>query len=247
MNGMIDRKLNIKWIIAGGISVQTLTKELIELMIRSGCVLFNLAIETASSRLLKKIRKPLTLKMVEDRIVDLRTFDDAYIVGFFMVGFPDETEEEFFKTISYGKNLDLDWVLFSCVQPYPGTELYNDAFQNNLISKDIEKDFEKLSWRYSVLKTQYLTKELIEKESYLANLERNFVNNRNLNNGNVDQAIRDFRWVVELVPDHAVGYHSLARAYKKKGDNKLSEYYRDLVKKNMTKKNMDYFENLKIN
>ena len=54
---------------------------------------------------------------------------------------------------------------------------------------------------------------------YEFNIGVNFINNPNLNGGNLDRAIRDFYHIgCELVPGHAMAMYCLSKAYEKKGD-----------------------------
>ena len=56
------------------------------------------------------------------------------IHGDFIVGLPGETRETIRKTIDFAKKLDNETIQVSIAHPYPGTEFYNYAEKNNLIS-----------------------------------------------------------------------------------------------------------------
>jgi hypothetical protein len=61
-------------------------------------------------------------------------------------------------------------------------------------------------------------------------LEINFIKNKNLNGGNLDRAIRDFDAVVKFIhKDHAIAHYALAKAYCRKGDDKLVRQHMDRV------------------
>ena len=60
------------------------------------------------------------------------------VVGFFMLGFPGETEGDIMKTIELACSLDLKNVSFAFCQPLPGTEM------NRMFPKPIKAD-----WHYS--------------------------------------------------------------------------------------------------
>ncbi len=248
-SGMIKRGIKVKWMSAGGLQLNTIDTDLTEIMLESGCTLFNLAIESGSKKTLKKIRKPLQLDSVEEKIDIIRRFENrypVYIEGYFLFGFPDETEEDFRETISFARRLDLDWRMLSCVQPFPGTELYNDALEKGLIPADLEENFGNFSYQKLYLKTNYLNEELIEKEVYLLNIESNFLNNRNLQMGNYKQAIRDFEWVLELVPDHAIARYCLYVAHKKNRDLEKANTELINIEKYLTPVNKSYFDHFNI-
>ena len=56
------------------------------------------------------------------------------IHGDFIVGLPGETRESIRKTIDFAKKLDNETIQVSIAHPYPGTEFYDYAKKNDLIS-----------------------------------------------------------------------------------------------------------------
>jgi anaerobic magnesium-protoporphyrin IX monomethyl ester cyclase len=226
-DGIIERGWKIRWTAAGGLSVASLNRDIIEKMHKSGILGFNLGIESGCKATLKRIRKPVELKRTREVIRMIRGYDDTYIIGFFMIGFPFETQENIDETLEFARTLDLDWILFLSPQPYPGTSFYDDCVRQNYISAN-EFNFEDLTLHRTHFNTQNFDLRVMEDKLYLANLESNFLNSRNLKNGNLDQAIRDFQWVIEMVPDHAIAFHCLSKAYFKKG---LKEAAEDALKK----------------
>ena len=86
------------------------------------------------------------------------------IAGNFMIGYPDETKEEIFKTINYAKNRmseGLDASNFFLVMPLPGTKLFDYAVKNNHM--DIDFDPDRMHWQKANMKnTIVASKELEE-------------------------------------------------------------------------------------
>ncbi|MCX6915854.1 MAG: radical SAM protein, partial [Verrucomicrobia bacterium] len=83
----------------------------------------SVAVETTSPRLQKLIHKHLNLEKVRSNIelmADLRIFTR----GFFMLGFPTETEEELRATIDFAVSSRLHMAGFWILNPYPGTPIY---------------------------------------------------------------------------------------------------------------------------
>ncbi|MBI5490714.1 MAG: B12-binding domain-containing radical SAM protein [Deltaproteobacteria bacterium] len=89
----------------------------------AGTYKINYAVETASPRLQKKIRKNLDLEKVREMI---RIGDRLDILGhgFFMLGFPTETEDEMRATIDYALSSRLHTANFFVVQPFEGTDIH---------------------------------------------------------------------------------------------------------------------------
>ncbi len=242
---IIDKKLDIKWT-TGGMSVCGLDEEMIELMVKSGCLIFNLAIESASKETLERIHKPVTTDEAVRVVNIIRKHRDTYVMGLFMLGFLEETEEQFFETIKFGKALKCDWTLYSCVTPFPGSELYYKAKTKEMLPENIEDDFEQLDFKSYVLNPRHLSKEFVLRERYFANLDQNFFENPNLSNGRTEIALSDFKNVIKLSPTHASAYYCIGKIYKKKGERTLARQYYRLAKENLSGLHKEYFNKLGI-
>jgi hypothetical protein len=92
-------------------------------MRRAGTNYMSFAIETASDRLQRLIGKRLRLDRAREAI---RTASELGIFcdGFFMIGFPSETEEEAGETVRFALESRLHTAKFFIVVPFPETELY---------------------------------------------------------------------------------------------------------------------------
>jgi anaerobic magnesium-protoporphyrin IX monomethyl ester cyclase len=101
-------------------------EELIDKMAAAGTKFISYAVETASPRLQKLIRKNLNLEEVF-RAIEYTTGVGIVTRGFFMIGFPTETEAEVLQTIEYAKASALCGATFFTVVYFPGTELYRIA------------------------------------------------------------------------------------------------------------------------
>jgi radical SAM superfamily enzyme YgiQ (UPF0313 family) len=101
-------------------------EELIDKMAAAGTKFISYAVETASPRLQKLIRKNLDLDKVSQAI-EYTAKAGIVTRGFFMIGFPTETEGEVIQTIEYAKASALCGAAFFTVVYFPGTELYRLA------------------------------------------------------------------------------------------------------------------------
>ena len=108
------------------IRADRMDEELAEKMAAAGTRFSSIAIETASFRLQKLIQKNLDLEKAFNTI---ELFARVGIVtrGFFMMGFPTETESEVIETIEFAKRSQLCGATFFTVVYYPGTNLYHLA------------------------------------------------------------------------------------------------------------------------
>ena len=123
MRQIIAEGIDITWCAPNGIRVDSVDAELVRLMKESGCWQVNVGIESGSPRILRQIRKGISLDAVR-RAVRLLRDGGIEVVGFFMMGFAGETREEIRQTIDLAMELPLTGASFSIYSPLPGTEDY---------------------------------------------------------------------------------------------------------------------------
>jgi radical SAM superfamily enzyme YgiQ (UPF0313 family) len=95
--------------------------------------------ESGDPQILKNIKKGATIEMALRFTENCKKLG-LVIHGDFIVGLPGETHESIRKTIDYAKRLDTETIQVSIAHPYPGTEFYDYAKKNNLISIDSMTD-----------------------------------------------------------------------------------------------------------
>ncbi len=124
LEGIANISTGLSLAFPNGIRADRVDEEFFVKAKRAGLYKTSIAIETVSARLQKKIKKYLNLEKVEDAI---RICDQLDILshGFFMLGFPTETEEEMRQTIEFAISSRLHSANFFIVTPYEGTEIYN--------------------------------------------------------------------------------------------------------------------------
>ena len=59
-------------------------------------------------------------------------------IGFFLLGFPDETREQIQQTVDLAETLPLDKFYLIMVTPLPGSKLYDYCKKNNLLYEDFD-------------------------------------------------------------------------------------------------------------
>jgi radical SAM superfamily enzyme YgiQ (UPF0313 family) len=123
------RDLKITWCCPGGIRLNTLDKELLQVMEKAGCYAFAVGIESASPRILKLMRKDLDLEQVEEKIDLIKSVTDIQITGFFIMGYPGETPEEMGQTAAFSRRLKIDKANFGSFMPLPGSANYEDLIR----------------------------------------------------------------------------------------------------------------------
>lgn len=99
-------------------------------LIESRCTHLSLGVESANNMILKKIGKGLRIEEV-DKFLDYCTGKHLKKKAFFMIGFPDETEDHILETIRYVEKSTFDEIGVNIVIAYPGTRLYKEIYGNN--------------------------------------------------------------------------------------------------------------------
>lgn len=117
------------------IHVKLVDEQTISLMKKSGCYLIQLGIESGSERILKQIRKGITVKEALSACKIIRS-KGVILHTFFMLGFPWETESDIKDTVSVMKKSNSDFLIYSIFTPYPGTEAFEFCKENGLIDEN---------------------------------------------------------------------------------------------------------------
>ncbi len=145
--GIIDRGINIKWDTPSGVAFWTLDKEILSLMKKSGYYRITFGIESGSKNTQKYIRKDVDLKKIDSLIEHCHKIG-LWVASFFIIGFPFEKKEEIEKTIKYITNSKINFPFVFVAQPYPGTEMYEDFKNNNLLEKGVLKSSTPIHSKY---------------------------------------------------------------------------------------------------
>jgi len=128
LNGILERGLDLKLAFPNGIRGDRLPDLLLDTMKRAGVYKINIGIESGSPRVQKIIRKGLSLDAIRDGVARAAA-RGIFTHGFFMMGFPDETEDDLNQTIEFARSSDLHTAGFALLSPFPGTEVYRMAEQ----------------------------------------------------------------------------------------------------------------------
>ena len=137
-NEIIRRGLNKRLTFSIRTRADCVNKELLQLIAKAGCVRVNYGIESANEEILHKMKRYMPREKIEQAV---KWTQEAGMspFGFFIIGFPGETEESVKETIEFAKSLDLDYVQINKLTPIAGTPLYDDVIDE--IGRDYWKDF----------------------------------------------------------------------------------------------------------
>lgn len=120
----------LKFTFPNGVRADILDDEVLDALKEAGTYAINIAVETVTPRLQTLIEKDLDIEKTRWAIeaCDKRGMMTG---GFFMLGFPTETEEEIKATINFALQSKLAVAHFFIVVPQKETPLYDIAMQEN--------------------------------------------------------------------------------------------------------------------
>ena len=152
LNGIIDAKLDITWAQNVGVIGSSLKRDLLNLMVESGCVGFKVGIESGNDERLKQIRKPARKKNFLELSQLLPEFPSLFVIGLYILGFENETYGQIYETIRFAMELNLSWNNISILQVTKKadvSEVTPEMLQNTLKNKSRESQSEKTGDTYS--------------------------------------------------------------------------------------------------
>ena len=164
-DAIIKENLQIKLYFSNGIRGDIVDEKYIDYMTEAGTVLVTFAVETASDRLQKLIKKNLNLEKITHNIHYICK-KDVLVNVFFMIGFPSETMDEAISTLKYADSLELVTApILNFVKYYDGTEMYKLAKSYGFTDEMIKNGRETLYQDPSKFYTPTLTNQDIKKIS----------------------------------------------------------------------------------
>jgi radical SAM superfamily enzyme YgiQ (UPF0313 family) len=135
MRGIKERFPGLTWKCVN-VAVFSLDREILELMLESGCNQITLSIESGDPDTLKNlIKKPVNLQKARE-IADTAKSLGMEVISNFVVGTPGETWDQIRRTFKYAEDLNIDMVNFHIATPLPKTELMEMCLKKGLIKSE---------------------------------------------------------------------------------------------------------------
>ncbi|OGW61616.1 MAG: hypothetical protein A2V83_00690 [Nitrospirae bacterium RBG_16_64_22] len=131
---LIGSNLRMSWATPNGVRLDRLDEELLRLMKESGLYIVSLGIESGSDRVLKTMRKSLTVEKIRKNVEMVRNAG-IEIGGFFVLGYPGETREDREATLRLALELDILRANFFTYLPLPGTASYRELQESGQIDR----------------------------------------------------------------------------------------------------------------
>ncbi|MGD2087368.1 MAG: radical SAM protein [Candidatus Aminicenantes bacterium] len=138
---IIEKGMKLQLFFPVGFRGDILTKDYIDLAVEAGTVNIAMALETASPRLQKLIRKNLNLEKFRENITYLsETYPHVILCLQMMHGFPSETEEEARMTLDFLKSIKwVDFPYIHVLKIHSNTDMEQIALESGIPREAIEK------------------------------------------------------------------------------------------------------------
>ncbi|MFA6525942.1 MAG: radical SAM protein [Candidatus Buchananbacteria bacterium] len=156
-------KRNLKFIWDIRARVDTVDAEVLKALMSAGCTRIHFGVEAGTEKILRVLNKGIHLDQIE------KTFKIAKelgfeILGYFIIGAPEETKEDILATIKFAKKLNPDYVHITILTPYPATEIYARALKEGVIDHDYYLEFARHP--ENGVEIRYWDKELSKQELF---------------------------------------------------------------------------------
>ena len=130
-------------------------------MVRAGFSTFEMGIESPNQKDLSSTKKGMGVSIHKKACQVLREHG-AHPLGTFVIGLPEQKEEDILSFPEYGREIGLSKAAFGIATPFPGTEFYRELDEKGLI---FEKDWNLFDEMHSVFNNKFLPDKHVE---YLA-------------------------------------------------------------------------------
>jgi anaerobic magnesium-protoporphyrin IX monomethyl ester cyclase len=137
--GMINRKLKFRWGCEG--RVDSVAVDQFPIMSQANCGFLAFGIESGTQKVLDRLDKKQTLGQIENAVNEAKKHGIERAHGFFLVGSPDETEQDILQSFRFAARLKLDTFGFNRLCVYRGTPLWHEYLERGIL--DDERDWDK--------------------------------------------------------------------------------------------------------
>src|SRR5688572_791446 len=131
-NGINEHGITIEWGCEG--RVDSVCMDLFPAMAKAHCRTLMFGIESGSQKILDRLKKEQTLQQIEMAVDRAKQAGIPIVHGFFVVGIPDETEEDLRATFKFASKLRVDSFGFNRMCVYRGTPLWHEYVKRGLVN-----------------------------------------------------------------------------------------------------------------
>lgn len=124
----------VRFDIPQGVRIDRIDHELIAKLSAAGCDYMGIGIESGNQATLDIIKKGTNLRQITEKVNLIKNESRIKLMGFFIIGFPHESEAAIMDTINFSLSLPLDYASFTLFTPFPGTALFRQMITEGYFS-----------------------------------------------------------------------------------------------------------------
>lgn len=151
--------LNLKWACLSTINIGHEPK-ILTLLRKSGCMGVLIGLETVCQDNIDSMNKRHNKVAEYKECIDNFHKHGILILACYVLGFDNDNQETFKKTVDFIKESGIDLIRFSALTPFPGTPLYNELDKQGRI---INKNWEFYDFQNIIFKPMKLTPNELKK------------------------------------------------------------------------------------
>lgn len=159
MRGICDeikaRNLVFSWFYQGRADLVVAHRDLLPLMRETGCRMVQIGIETSTEQELKSLNKQLSLGNIAEAVRLLKEHD-IITQGLIIVGTRDDSADSIIHKVRFMQRLDIDFPVFTMFTPFPGSDIYQEAKENNWLEV---QDYALYDMANVIMPTEHLTRK----------------------------------------------------------------------------------------
>ncbi|WP_222611835.1 B12-binding domain-containing radical SAM protein [Shimia ponticola] len=127
------RNLKVRW--EAPTRVDLVPNELLKDMAAAGCVRLRFGIEHGDPEILESMGKESSIEKIERAVIDASNVGISAF-GYFIVGWLNETQAQFERTVELAQRLPFDYASFYTATPLPGTRLFRESVEAGVVPQD---------------------------------------------------------------------------------------------------------------
>lgn len=137
-DGMIERKLNLRW--GCGTRADVVTKELLQKMAQAKCDEVMFGIESGCERMRAELKRGVTNEHIQNAIKWAKE-TGMFVTVSVILGYPGETKESLQETLDFVRKIEPDDAWLCHATPFPGTHLREIVEKNGWKMSDDWKTY----------------------------------------------------------------------------------------------------------
>lgn len=137
-SGIIEKRLHRRARFTCWARADSITPEVVAVLKSMNMVAVEMGLESGCERSLNYLKGGTLTVQENRRAVNLLKDAGIQTNAYFIIGLPDETEEEIMETYDFIRKSRLDTVTINSLVAFPGTPVWDYALKRNLVSDDMD-------------------------------------------------------------------------------------------------------------